>query len=182
MLILSVIVSYSPVIHAANSKCGKLLLELSAKRGPNYNKLLTQLRNGAIRSRNSDQVFHEYLLAIIYVESGFNVHAISSKGAMGLMQLTRVAILDATTHCGMGIPATLNVYDPALNVRLGSCYLDRLLQVTGGDYLRALILYNGGFIQLTKYDRGENIASETANYILKVNRARGMCVDISRIP
>ena len=70
------------------------------------------------------QVDPELIRAIIRVESGYDPKAVSSKGAMGLMQL---------------IPATAqrfgvaNPFDPKQNLEGGVNYLKYLLDLFGGD-------------------------------------------------
>lgn len=115
-------------------------------------------------------------MAIIYVESGFDHHARSQQGARGLMQLTAPAIQDATEYCELRPITDMNrLYDSVTNIRYGTCFLKKIHEEVELDWTRTLILYNGGYAQLLKYERGESIASETANYVLKVQRAREIC-------
>jgi soluble lytic murein transglycosylase-like protein len=75
------------------------------------------------------------LKAIIEVESGFDAHARSSKGAIGLMQV---------------MPATaarygrFNLYSPEENVDVGARYLRDLLSMFGGNVRLAVAAYNAG--------------------------------------
>jgi len=62
--------------------------------------------------------------------------------------------------------------DPALNVKIGTCYLWILLRRYKNDWTKVLIAYNGGPRQVKKYLRGEEMAPETANYVLKVEQRR----------
>jgi soluble lytic murein transglycosylase-like protein len=77
----------------------------------------------------------ELLAAIIGQESSFRPCAVSSKGAVGLMQL---------------MPATIEEYrvgdpfDPIQNVESGARYLRSLLDRYGGDLAMALAAYNAG--------------------------------------
>lgn len=116
--------------------------------------------------------FDRYILAIIAVESAGDHKAISSKGAHGLMQITPVAAKEASIQCSLPVITDMRLLlEPRRNVQYGSCYFRFLLDQQNGNYERALIIYNGGFAQLSKYDRGERIALETANYVLQVRRA-----------
>ncbi len=65
--------------------------------------------------------------------------------------------------------------EPGKNIRYGTCYLRQALEYTSGDWTRALVMYNGGYKQLAKYDNGGNIASETAQYILQVQTVLSKC-------
>jgi len=75
------------------------------------------------------------LRAVIVVESGFNSHAVSKRGAVGLMQL-----MPATaTRFGVS-----NAYDPRQNVHAGARYLKFLIDRFGKDIRLALAAYNAG--------------------------------------
>lgn len=83
------------------------------------------------------------LLSVILAESSFRTDAVSSKGAVGLMQ-----ILPSTAQA---IAAELDLAwkddvltDPELNIALGSYYLRRLLEIYHGDLHLALAAYNMG--------------------------------------
>jgi soluble lytic murein transglycosylase-like protein len=75
------------------------------------------------------------LRAVIVVESGFNLRAVSKRGAVGLMQL-----MPATaTRFGVSNP-----YDPRQNVQAGARYLKFLIDRFGQDVRLALAAYNAG--------------------------------------
>lgn len=156
-------------------RCGMRLLELSGRTEDYLAKLPTYYRSN---STNPNPEFIRYMYAVIYVESRFNRNAHSSQEAYGLMQLTPVAIQDASAECGLRRIKNMDrLYDSGLNIQYGSCYLNKLYREMGGDWTRILIAYNGGYATLTRYDRGENINPETANYALQVVRAVSICND-----
>jgi soluble lytic murein transglycosylase-like protein len=83
----------------------------------------------------SSAVEPNLLRAVIVVESGFNSHAVSKRGAVGLMQL-----MPATaTRFGVSNP-----YDPRQNVHAGARYLKFLIDRFGQDIRLALAAYNAG--------------------------------------
>ena len=75
------------------------------------------------------------LQAIIKVESNFNSDAVSSKGAIGLMQL--MPLTAAAFH-------VLDPFDPKDNIRAGAALLRGLLDRFGGDLSLALAAYHVG--------------------------------------
>ena len=152
--------------------CGVKLLKESGKIGSEAVKL-PSLYSRASTSKDVDFLIH--MLAIIYVESRFNKLAKSHMEAYGLMQMTEGAITDAVRHCNLRPVAMDNLFDSHTNVRYGTCYLGKLLKDMNGDWDRTIVAYNGGYKAVEVYDRGDNLNTETANYLVKVNRALKIC-------
>ncbi|MCA1769046.1 MAG: lytic transglycosylase domain-containing protein [Halomonas sp.] len=82
----------------------------------------------------------ELVLAVIQVESAFQTDAISSAGAVGLMQIMPFWIRE------LGLPAD-DLKDPWRNLRYGTTILAHYLAVERGDFTRALARYNGSLGQ-----------------------------------
>ncbi len=82
----------------------------------------------------------ELVLAVIQVESAFRADAISSAGAVGLMQIMPFWIRE------LGLPAD-DLKDPGRNLRYGTTILAHYLAVERGDFTRALARYNGSLGQ-----------------------------------
>jgi len=78
----------------------------------------------------------QLVLAVIDVESAFDPFAVSSAGAVGLMQVMPFW----PRELGLSIRDLLDV---ELNVRMGTSILAYYLTREGGDYRRALARYNG---------------------------------------
>jgi soluble lytic murein transglycosylase-like protein len=79
------------------------------------------------------------IMAVIFVESRFNSHAVSKAGAYGLMQVNYPVWKDE-----------LNIDRRKLsqidyNIELGLIILKGYLRETKGDIIKALILYNNGY-------------------------------------
>ena len=96
--------------------------------------------------------------SVIHAESGFNSHAVSPKGARGLMQL---------------MPGTANqlgvndAFDPQSNVTGGSRYLRELLERYNFDLVKALAAYNAGPERVEQY-RGVPPFHETQAYVARI--------------
>jgi Rod binding domain-containing protein len=82
------------------------------------------------------------IAAVITQESGGNPHAVSAKGAKGLMQL-----MD-TTAADMGVDTP---YSPWANITGGTKYLRLLLDKFSGDERLALASYNAGPAAVERY-------------------------------
>lgn len=83
-------------------------------------------------------------LALTRQESAFNAGAVSSSGALGLMQLLPGTARDVTGRLGVPFIQDKLTRDPAYNVAIGSQYLGEMLQRFGGSYELALAAYNAG--------------------------------------
>lgn len=98
--------------------------------------------------------------AVIQVESNYNPGAVSSKGAVGLMQL---------------IPATAerfgvqNPYNARQNIEGGVNYLKYLLDMFGGDVTLSLAAYNAGENAVVRRG-GVPQFPETVSYVQKIRR------------
>lgn len=96
--------------------------------------------------------------AVIKVESGYNPRAMSSKGAMGLMQL-----MPATAE-RFGVE---NPFNPEQNVTGGVTYLRYLLNLFNGNVPLSLAAYNAGEHSVLRAGRIPAIP-ETVHYVRKV--------------
>lgn len=101
----------------------------------------------------------EFVLSVAKVESGFRAEAISSKGALGAMQLM------PGTATAFGV----NPQDPAQNALGGAKYLRQLLLLYQGDARKALAAYNAGPGAVKRFG-GVPPYQETQAYIDKVLR------------
>jgi soluble lytic murein transglycosylase len=83
-------------------------------------------------------------LSVTRQESAFNAAAVSSSGALGLMQLLPGTARDVAAKLGVPFIQDKLTRDPAYNVQLGSQYLSDMLGRFGGSYEIALAAYNAG--------------------------------------
>jgi soluble lytic murein transglycosylase len=86
----------------------------------------------------------DLLLALVATESSGRQRATSGSGAMGLTQLMPGTALGKAAELGVEDPEGLDMYDPAVNLRLGSHYLAEQLRDFAGDPALALAAYHRG--------------------------------------
>jgi soluble lytic murein transglycosylase-like protein len=98
--------------------------------------------------------------SVIRAESGFNVRAVSPKGAQGLMQLM------PQTASELGVQ---NAFDPTANVEGGTRYLRELLERYDFDLIKALAAYNAGPQRVEQYG-GVPPYHETKAYVARIVR------------
>ena len=117
--------------------------------------------NDIIRRHATSYRLEEALVkAVIKVESDYQPRTVSKKGAQGLMQL---------------IPSTAkllrvaNPFDPSENIRGGSEYLRKMLDMFDNDLELALAAYNAGPTTVKRYG-GIPPYNETQNYVKRVKR------------
>jgi soluble lytic murein transglycosylase len=84
------------------------------------------------------------VLAIIRQESEFDVSAISSANARGLMQLIPSTALAQARREGMTFERSALTTDPQYNMTLGSAHLADLVDSFNGSYVLAIASYNAG--------------------------------------
>ncbi len=98
------------------------------------------------------------IAAIIKVESGFDPRAMSSRGAIGLMQL------GFSTRKAMRVS---NPFDPVQNILAGAKYFRSLLDRFEGDVEMAVAAYNAG-PEAVERSGGVPPYSQTRQYVPKV--------------
>lgn len=85
----------------------------------------------------------ELIISVILTESSFYKRAQSNKGAIGLMQLLPMTGKELAERNRIALRHTDDLFDPQINVRLGTNYLAQLHEQFG-DMRLALTAYNQG--------------------------------------
>ncbi len=125
--------------------------------GPRYTK--QEIRRAINYYAQQYRLDPALLRAVIKAESDFRQHAVSRKGAVGLMQLTPGAAKTLSV---------MNPYDSIQNIRGGAKQLRHLLNLYRGDLPLALAAYNAGVHKVK--DRRVPRIPETRSYVRKVLR------------
>jgi soluble lytic murein transglycosylase len=115
-----------------------------ARRATNSGVTLFDASFPVIDLGSTGSVERALALAVTRQESGFNAAAISSSGALGLMQLMPATAREVAGKMSLPFIQSKLTSDPQYNVALGSQYLSQMLQRFGGSYELALAAYNAG--------------------------------------
>ena len=83
-------------------------------------------------------------LGIMRQESSFDIGAVSPSGARGLMQLMPFTADAVAKQLGVGTSLVSLTSDPAHNMRLGTAYLQEMLERFDGSLPLAVAAYNAG--------------------------------------
>jgi len=92
----------------------------------------------------SRQLPRSLLYAVARQESALNPLARSHAGARGLMQLMPGTAKQTAREVGLSYSSRDQLYQPAVNIRLGSAYLGSLLERYQGNRIMAIAAYNAG--------------------------------------
>ena len=121
---------------------------------------------------------------VIFCESHFEPEAVSHADAMGLMQITEETGRWAAEQMGLD-PEMIDLTDPDTNIRMGSWYLNWLMDKFGGVKETALAGYNAGHGNVQKWLDDAEIShdgitldeipyEETKVYVKKVQIAQAV--------
>ena len=95
------------------------------------------------------------LKAVIWQESKFDASTIGSKGEIGLMQIMpKQAVVDWAKAKKRSVPYRGTLYDPEMNIEIGSWYLGRAIRRWSKYrecYVLALCEYNAGLTRANKW-------------------------------
>lgn len=109
---------------------------------------------------NKNRLDPDFVSSVIKAESNFKTHAVSKKGALGLMQLM------PSTAAQLGVS---DPFDARANVEAGTAHLSALLNLYHDDPIKALAAYNAGAHRVKQYN-GVPPYRETRDYINKIVR------------
>jgi soluble lytic murein transglycosylase-like protein len=105
------------------------------------------------------------LKAVMAAESGFNPHAVSAKGAVGLMQLMPGTAQRYGLQANRQQSIQDKLTDPKTNIRLGARYLRDLQKMFTSRLELVIASYNAGEGAVQKYKNQIPPYPETRNYV-----------------
>ena len=127
---------------------------------------------------NGDGLDPYLVVSLMRQESWFNPDATSVSDARGLMQMLPTTASRVVRENGLAIAQPADLYDPDINVELGTVYLKQLLAMFNGNEFRAVAAYNAGEHAVTGWNQKfpgdddewvENIGyHETRDYVKRV--------------
>jgi len=136
-------------------------------------------RADLVREAKKYKIDPRFLLAIMKQESSFRPSAKSPAGARGLLQLVFDTALKYNKRAGYANLQPDDLYQPAVNIAVGSAYVAELKDEFGGLYEAIAASYNAGEDNAARWlhrskpkDPGvfasEVGFAETKNYVFKV--------------
>lgn len=100
------------------------------------------------------------VMALIRSESAFVVDARSPAGALGLMQLMPATAREMARRTGLRLERLERLYEPAVNIALGTAYMERMLARYDGNFAMAAAAYNAGPHRVRQWQGGTCTAAE----------------------
>jgi len=149
----------APTLMAIDLSAATSVTDFSSLRG--YTTGSAQIDGYLISSGKNNSVDPLLLYSVMHQESSFKLHALSPKGASGLMQLM------PGTAVRYGVS---NIFDPRQNIEGGARYLRFLLDRFDGDLDLALAGYNAGEGAVEKYGWRIPPYAETQEYVRRISR------------
>ena len=139
-------------------------------------------RDIIIRASAEHGIDPHLLAAIIREESRFRPRAVSPRGASGLMQLMPSTAEWVAEQAGHEEFELSGLFDPDVNIFLGSWYFSYLLDHFDGDVPLAVAAYNGGLYRVKNWiesgvwtgtvaDMHNIPTTETRNFLARVLRS-----------
>lgn len=135
----------------------------------------TRTLDASLRARIAREILAEarrarldplLVVALIHVESSFDLDAVSRVGAAGLMQLRESTMADVAARSRL---CSTDPLDPVANIQAGVRYLAALVQAFGDAEL-ALMAYNAGPGRIRRYLRDGGVPERFRAYPRSIAR------------
>ncbi len=149
-----------------------------------YFKMLYPMKHAQLISQYAEEYELDpyFVSAVIWKESRFKENAVSSAGAVGLMQVMPETGRWISEKMGLKGYNEILLTDPEYNIRLGCWYLDYLHEKFDGDMTKILAGYNAGPNRVDRWLEDPQYSSdgvalekipflETDHYVKKVQQS-----------
>ncbi len=121
-----------------------------------------------IQQKAQERYLDPYLvLAVIRQESLFDARARSPAAALGLMQLIPSTAARVAKQIGLTPPSNEKLYDPDINLTLGTQYLKDLLQRYSNNWFKAIAAYNAGEAAVDRWEK-EIITDDIEEFVERI--------------
>jgi soluble lytic murein transglycosylase len=162
---------------------GRKAVETIGPTAQNYRLVYPVLvRESLIQSSKENGLDPALVASLIRQESNFNPRATSPVGARGLMQLMPPVGRQLARSKGIPNYGDSSLYDPAINIRLGTVHLAGLLRRTS-NLERVLAAYNAGESRVARWNQKAGVSDaevfteripfvETRDYVRSIVRNR----------
>jgi soluble lytic murein transglycosylase len=107
------------------------------------------------------------VLALIRQESLFDTRARSSAAALGLMQLLPSTAKRIAKQIGIASPSQENLFEPEVNLALGTQYLKDLLQRYSNNWFKAIAAYNAGESAVDRWEK-EIVTDDIEEFVERI--------------
>lgn len=117
--------------------------------------------------------------AIIYEESKFDPDVVSSKDAIGLMQILPDTANVLAKEMGINNLWRDDLFVPSINIKFGAYYYRELLDKYGNDQDLALAAYNAGFGAVDKAEKKiNNLPRETQEFVKRTKKTERVYITL----
>jgi peptidoglycan lytic transglycosylase len=121
-----------------------------------------------IQQKAQERDIDPYLVvSLIRQESLFDARARSPAAALGLMQLIPPTAARVAKQLGLAVPSQERLYEPEVNLTLGTKYLKDLLERYSNNWYKALAAYNAGEAAVDRWEK-EVVTDDIEEFVERI--------------
>jgi len=122
----------------------------------------------SVQEKTQERGIDPYLvLALIRQESLFDARARSPAAALGLMQLIPPTAARVAKQIGLPAPSQEKLFEPELNLTLGTQYLKDLLERYSNNWFKAIAAYNAGEAAVDRWEK-EIVTDDIEEFVERI--------------
>jgi soluble lytic murein transglycosylase len=122
----------------------------------------------SVQEKTQERGIDPYLvLALIRQESLFDARARSPAAALGLMQLIPPTAARVAKQIGLPAPSQEKLFEPELNLTLGTQYLKDLLERYSNNWFKAVAAYNAGEAAVDRWEK-EIVTDDIEEFVERI--------------